>query len=312
MRSLSKKPILITGSHRSGSTWVGKMIASSPKVHYIHEPFNVDFSPGAGISRSRFKYWYTYISEENEDQYYSALKDTISYSYSTFSALKSLRSPRAINKVIQEYLRFRQNRILKLRPLLKDPIALFSAEWIASRFNADVVVIIRHPAAFVSSLKRKNWQFPFSNLSHQPLLMEKLPEALRTDVIEYTNTPPGIIDQASLIWKICHFQISKYSSEHSEWMFVKHEDLSMNPVEGFSQIFDHLNLEFTNQMELAILEYSSLGNIKEAPNQDAHFIKLNSHENIKNWKCRLSPCEIDYIRHQVEPISKEFYSDEDW
>ena len=40
MSSRRARPILVTGSHRSGSTWVGKMIASHPRVAYVEEPFN--------------------------------------------------------------------------------------------------------------------------------------------------------------------------------------------------------------------------------------------------------------------------------
>jgi hypothetical protein len=32
------RPILVTGSPRSGTTFVGRMLALSPGVHYIHEP----------------------------------------------------------------------------------------------------------------------------------------------------------------------------------------------------------------------------------------------------------------------------------
>ena len=38
--ALGRRPILVTGSHRSGTTWVGKTIALSPSVTYIGEPFN--------------------------------------------------------------------------------------------------------------------------------------------------------------------------------------------------------------------------------------------------------------------------------
>src|SRR3954447_1155356 len=34
------RPILVTGSHRCGSTWGGRMIASPPRVGYVGEPFN--------------------------------------------------------------------------------------------------------------------------------------------------------------------------------------------------------------------------------------------------------------------------------
>jgi hypothetical protein len=35
-----RHPILVTGTPRSGTTWVGKIIATSPSVGYIKEPFN--------------------------------------------------------------------------------------------------------------------------------------------------------------------------------------------------------------------------------------------------------------------------------
>ena len=35
-------PILVTGSHRSGTTWAGQMLATAPGIGYIHEPFNCD------------------------------------------------------------------------------------------------------------------------------------------------------------------------------------------------------------------------------------------------------------------------------
>jgi len=42
---LSKSPILVTGMHRSGTTWVGRMLAASREAVYFHEPLNPDCSP---------------------------------------------------------------------------------------------------------------------------------------------------------------------------------------------------------------------------------------------------------------------------
>lgn len=63
MNSSNKKPILVTGSHRSGSTWVGRMLALSPSVGYIHEPFNIRHRHG--ICKAHFEYWFQYICDEN-------------------------------------------------------------------------------------------------------------------------------------------------------------------------------------------------------------------------------------------------------
>jgi hypothetical protein len=35
-----RKTILVTGSHRSGSTWAEQILAIAPNTGYIHEPFN--------------------------------------------------------------------------------------------------------------------------------------------------------------------------------------------------------------------------------------------------------------------------------
>jgi hypothetical protein len=306
------KPILVTGSHRSGSTWVGKMIAASPQVHYIHEPFNVTHPPGAGICRAQFSHWYTYISSHNEAQYYQALKDTIEFTYSPFAALKGLKQPKQIKKIIRDYEQFHRSRVQNLRPLLKDPIALFSAEWLASSFNADVVVIIRHPAAFVSSLKRKDWQFPFSHLLKQPYLMQELPEHLQVAIKAYADNSQNIIDQAILIWKICHFRILQYQKSHPQWIFIRHEDLSLNPQIGFQKLYQYLNLDFSTTIEAAIAAHSSSENPSEAPDNVTHALKRNSKENIKNWQHRLLDSEIKHIRENVEPIAQIFYTDSDW
>src|SRR5262245_35753658 len=40
MVAARNRPILVTGSHRSGTTWVGRMIACHPRILYCSEPFN--------------------------------------------------------------------------------------------------------------------------------------------------------------------------------------------------------------------------------------------------------------------------------
>jgi hypothetical protein len=62
-----KKPILVTGSHRSGTTWVGRMISLDIDVGYIHEPFNISLPPG--YNKLELNYWFTYINSNYPNQY---------------------------------------------------------------------------------------------------------------------------------------------------------------------------------------------------------------------------------------------------
>jgi hypothetical protein len=47
------RPILVTGAHRSGTTWVGTSLGKSRHVCYMHEPFNFC---GPGIYRLPVSY----------------------------------------------------------------------------------------------------------------------------------------------------------------------------------------------------------------------------------------------------------------
>ncbi len=60
---MSQRPILVTGAHRSGTTWIGKMLALAPGVGYVHEPFSPLTAPG--ISGAPFDRFFAYVTAEN-------------------------------------------------------------------------------------------------------------------------------------------------------------------------------------------------------------------------------------------------------
>lgn len=305
----NNKPILITGSHRSGSTWVGKMIAKSAKIGYIHEPFNLNQT--MGVCGAKFTKWFQYISNENQDLFVKHIRKTLNFSYNLGQELQNIRTPKNIVKMLIDYNNFTKNRILKRRPLIKDPIALFSAEWLASEFDMNVIILIRHPAAFASSLKRLNWQFSFKHLLEQNLLMDKYLYPFEAEMNEFVKKEKDIIDQAGLLWKIIHYVILKYKQNYENWLFLRHEDISLNPTQEFEDIFNKIDLEYTASVRKKIKKYSNNSNPKE-PTRKYNNIKRNSKYSIKNWKSKLSPTEIKKIRNIVEEISVFFYSDEDW
>jgi len=307
---MNNKPVLITGSHRSGTTWVGRMIAQSPKVAYIHEPFSVSDAPGKGICNTKFKYWFTYVTDDNDKKYYQPVKDTLTFKYNVIAALKTVRNVSMVKQLWQEYRQFARYRHAGSIPLLKDPIAFFSAEWLQKKFAMNIIVLIRHPAAFVSSIKKLNWSHPFSHFLAQDLLMKNILFPFREEIAHYADSQPSIIDQGILLWRIIHHTILRYQQQHTDWLFMRHEDLSREPLAHFAKIFQYINLDMTAEVIKRIEEYSGTEN---PPDTDfAYTLKRNSQLNIWNWKKRLTPSEIVYIRNHVEEVSKYFYSDADW
>lgn len=307
---VGKNKILVTGSHRSGTTWVGKMISGSDSVGYIHEPFNPTiYRPG--ICGARFN-GFTYVSKENEDYYFRHLKNTFEFSYNLTGAIRSVRGWKDIKRVVQEFSTFHEFRKNGKRPIVKDPIAVFSAEWLGSKFNMDVIILIRHPAAFASSIKRMKWTHSFTDFLKQPSLMKEHLYPFEEEIRAFAEKEHGVIEQAILIWRLIHHMISKYQRSHKDWIFLRHEDLSREPIKHFQRIFKKLNLQFTDKIKAVIEEYSSGSNESEAAEGVIHLLKRDSRSNIYNWKNRLTLQEITEIRHRVEAISHEFYSDEDW
>ena len=202
--------ILVTGSHRSGSTWVGRMVASASNVGYIHEP----------------------------------------------------------------------------------------------------IILIRHPAAFVSSLIKADWRFPFQDFLKQPSLMSRL-DIFRKDIeLAASNREMPILEQGILLWNVIHLIIYEYQQVHPEWFFVKHESLSENPLKGFKNIFEYLDLPYTEAVKRGISISTQHGNKVDAakPNDT----RINSLANIFSCKRRLTDVQIDRIREGTSVVCTNFYSNKDW
>jgi len=304
----AQAPILVTGAHRTGTTWVGKMLAASPQVAYISEPLNVWRRPG--VLRAPVSKWYTLICEENEAQYLPAFREMLGFRYGLWREIRSLRSRKDFLRMGRDFSIFLRGRFLRQRPLIKDPFAVFSAPWFAERLGCRVVITVRHPAAFASSLKRLNGPFDFRDLLEQPVLMQRWLVVDRAEM-ELIGTD-DVVGQAALLWRMVYRIVARTMKLHPLFIVVRHEDLSLDPVSGYRDLYAALDLDFTPKVEQTILNASSAENPVELSKKKVHAVKLDSRANLKNWKKRLSEDEITRIRKMTGKTASLFYSDEEW
>jgi hypothetical protein len=188
--------VLVTGSHRSGTTWVGRMLALPESVCYVDEPFNVDRR--SRWFRTPFDLWFTYVTRENEGSYYRTIERVVGLRYDWRYGLQNCRSLADLRRVARDSARLLQRRWSGQVPLIKDPIAVLSSEWLHERFGVQVVVMIRHPAAFAGSLKTKGWKYPFSHFLRQPLLMADHLGPFEAELREFVEHERDVVDQAAL------------------------------------------------------------------------------------------------------------------
>ena len=301
-------PILVTGTHRSGTTWVGKMLAADALTAYISEPLNVLHRPG--IFRVKVNHWYQYVCEDNGNEYLPAFQELLEFDYHLWDEIRSLRSRRDFLRMGRDFLIFYNGLMRGQRALLKDPFAVFSTPWFAKNLNCKVVITVRHPAAFASSLKRLNWLFDFQDLLDQPLLMRDHLELYREEMQSIKSD--DVIGQSALLWKMIYHSVHTTRELNPDFIIVRHEDLSRDPVSGYRDLYQLLDLEFTHRVEKTILNSSSSENPAELSRREAHGFKLDSRANIDIWKKRLSVEEIDRIRKMTEETSAHYYSDAEW
>ncbi|NNE14190.1 MAG: sulfotransferase [Saprospiraceae bacterium] len=294
------KPILVTGSHRSGSTWVGRMLSLPSKVRYIQEPFNLN----EPYKNKPLTYWFEYVSNADDSQRQQAF-----YTYiNNFIGIPiNMLSSQLVSAVLSGTLKSHLGKIkerLTRRYLIKDPLALFSAEWMAQKFDMEVVVVIRHPAAFVASLKKQLWYHDFSHFTDQRLLMSEVLSNFKTEIKRIEQAEADIIEHGILLWNLIHYRIKSYQDDQNGWHFVRHEDLSSDPIVAFKKLYKTLRMDFSADVETAILNHTQ-GNLKSD-------LRRNSSENIQAWKRSLTAEEILRIRTGTWDISTFFYSEKEW
>lgn len=306
------KRILVTGAPRSGTTWTGRMIAHAPGMGYVHEPFTTENGDLCGFANP-IKEQFQYITDANSHQFDRYLEGLVNFRYPLRTNLVHCRSARQASRSLLAFANLSTHRLKKKTAVMKDPVAVFSAPWLARRFDMKVVVMIRHPAALCSSLKVLNWKFDFNHFLRQPQLMRETRLAdFQSDIRYFAEHEQEIIPVGALLWNCIYAVVNEYRTRYPGWLFLKHEELSMDPVGSFQKVYAALGLEFTASVQSAIEASSGEQNPSEPMRGDEFSIKRNSRVNVSNWKGRLSDREIVTIKERTSDVARLFYSDLEW
>lgn len=304
----SRSPILVTGLHRGGTTWVGRMVGGHGDLEYIHEPFNPEGETGR-IYGLRPRHWWLHVRPETEAPYREPVRRLVEMKPLLWPRLRRAEDWGRRREIWREYRRLRRRRRNGGRMLIKDPIALFSAEWLAERFAARVVIVVRHPAAWADSFRRTGWPQPRGGIEDQPVLRDGLLGSFR-DVLSGSAESGDRLERTCTTWNMFMHVIREYRRRHDDWIFVRHEDLSRRPLDGFDRLYRALGLEFDADCRSVVRRNSLAGD--ERASYDRESIVRDSRRNLLRWRQNLRQASIDRIRELTADYWPEFYTPADW
>lgn len=285
------------------------MLCASGEGAYVHEPFNPNRAPG--WFRKPPPYWFVHITRENEGPYFADIRAMVDLRYPLRSILRARRA-RLLAMNVQQAARATADRLRKRRLLLKDPLALFSAEWLAGRFEMEVVILVRHPASFISSIKRLNWGFDYEqNWLAQPLLMRDLLSGYESTFADYVGER-DLVGEGIVVWNAMYDVVSKYQERHPDWAFIRYEDLAEAPKAGFRSMYDRLGLTWSSDVERTIAAHSGSENPAEVEPDGKHVLRRDSWSAARTWHDRLSRDEVGRVREETEAVWRRFYDDAAW
>ncbi|SFD73870.1 sulfotransferase family protein [Salipiger profundus] len=272
------KPIrFITGMHRSGTTWVGKMAEQAAPGCVVHEPLNAH-SGLVGV-----KEWYYGPAESS---YALSLiaemmrgKRTFRRSRSRDTALKNLAR-------IAGGSRYERNLSHTLRSsdvvLLKDPFLIRLGADMAERFDAKGIIMVRHPAALINSLRRMGWILP----KRDGFAAETKSE----------DPELQLAYEIGFFWEKLYSEVEAQIRRAPEkLLLVRHEDMCTTPTEIGEKILAHLDLP-QNDEALDFLRVSTSGEAGEISGKQLHNMHRDAKKLAKSWRISLSEAQISMLR----------------
>lgn len=301
------KPVVICGLHRSGTTYVGRILSLADSTYVLHEPFNpvwgLEYAPST----------YTYWTKDNTNSDADEIVCKAMAFYGKF--VKPTSNKRGLQKIRYKVLGGKQHlqwNALKLKKFLgmppenivwKDPFCTFMVDYLTRICKIKTVVMVRHPCAHYSSVDKQNWHFDIGNLTGQQKLINDFGKGIPEGYWEKAKNDNLV--SIALLWKLMSRMLASVSEKNDNLLLVRHEDLCLDPENEIHRICMHIGMDFTSPMTNYI-KVTSQGPSAEAPAGQVHGFQRDSRALINIWRKNLSRDQVTTLLEIVDEDLQTF------
>lgn len=265
--------IILAGSGRSGTTWLGNIIAANPNVRIIFEPFDYRHVPQAGCLPLRP---------------YARLNE----SYPEWEPF--------VRQVLQgrienEWINRQGKRWWAWRRLIKEIRANLMLAWIDRMFHPRIVFTIRHPCAVVLSRLKLKWETHLDVFLAQPQLIADYLEPF-LDLVHSAHTE---VQKQAVMWSVENLIPLQQLPDHN-WVFCLYEDFCRQPEAEADRVLKGLGIRKTWLTQRAIRGITMVTRPDSAV--------LTKKDPLTEWQHQLSPADIDTVLETVHAFGINLYS----
>ena len=304
---MTAKPILISGCPRSGTTFCGNVISKSPAVFEVYEPFNNEFTYNFDLPSQFFR-----ITPKNQHAYKPRIDRVLALRGLTDrlsrlprGAIDRARSNRdmasalALKKLVRDHDSFFHSS----RISLKDPLAFFSADWLADVYDADIVMMCRHPGGVVSSYLNLGWEPETQYIVDHPLPLSN--GKFDEEIAAWRAAPEDVVGALILQWKIFTQATLDWQKLYPNWVYCLHDQLCDHPLDVLRYIFENIGLPFTDEITAKVLNDTCAENIVDPAQHTQHNLKRRSCQLKHQWRKRLDADVTKRIERETEALWEE-------
>ena len=286
---LTRKPVLIFSTRRSGSTLLMRMIHSQPRTDYIDEPLNL-WRLHPHFQRLPHPPYGKFISLDEPDE----LK-LCTYFASLLSGKLRLRHR---GNLLDSSRSFLANRLA-----VKNINANAMIDCFAKHFDVDVVYLIRHPVPIALSLIGRAWgSSPQAYLENERFRGDHLgPELARFGwrVLEHGTT----LQQYALEWCLENLQPLRVFRQRP-WLTLTYEEIIARPNETSNLICSRLGLPDPRRMRNVVLEAS-----RTTSQQSRRVIREEGPDAlVDKWMRELDPSDVAMAGQVLDEFNVQAYN----
>lgn len=296
MPKTAKVTSIITGMHRSGTTWLGSLLAAFPALAVVHEPFNLDFGL-RDIPR-----WYLDHRDPRDIDFFARSREALENGAPCYRRGWFWRKPgRSFLRAVAGGAAERSYRTAfssgKPNLVLKDPFLLMMVPHLAAA-GIRCIVMIRHPAAILVSLRRMGWHVPIEHLRSRPSLD---PVVLQRNMSEAESMGVFWAGVYQPVWSL----VEAKSTENL--LLLCHEEMFHNVDDTVERLADFLQFEDGLDAAREFARKTTTGTVIMPGKGKIHELSRDSKKLVKAWKSRVSDSELKEIVSRAGPLYRYFY-----